>query len=67
MPISLASRRGLHQKCSFSLASAGTLELLKRLVGTDQENIDLHSIKTVFHGSQQLKVKIKRPSRPTRP
>jgi hypothetical protein len=42
---------------------AGTLELLKCSVGTDQkENIDLHSIKTVFLGSKQLKMKMERPS-----
>jgi hypothetical protein len=47
---------------------AGMLELLKRSMGTDQkENIDLKSIKTVFHGSMQLKMKMERPSRPTRP
>jgi hypothetical protein len=47
---------------------AGLLKLLKRSMGTDQkENIDLKSIKTVFHGSMQLKMKMERPSRPTMP
>ncbi len=41
---------------------------MKRSMEMDQEeNIDLHSIKTVFHGSKQLKMKMERPSRPTRP
>jgi hypothetical protein len=67
-PIALASRRGPNYMCSHSLTLAGTWELLKRSMGTDQrENKDLHSIKTVFHGSQQLKMKMERPSRPTRP
>ncbi len=67
-PIALASRRGHHRKCSYSLVLAGTLELLICSVGMDQkENIDLHSIKTVFHGSKHLKMKMERPSRPTRP
>jgi hypothetical protein len=67
-PIALASRRGPYHTCSYSLTLAGTLELLNRSVGTDlKENIDLHNIKTVFHGSLQLKMKMERPSGPTRP
>jgi hypothetical protein len=51
-PIALASRRGPNYTCSYSLTLGGTRELLKRSIGTSQkENIDLHSIKTVFHGS----------------
>jgi hypothetical protein len=47
---------------------AGTLELLTHSLGTYQkETIDLRSIKTVFHGSMELKMKMERPSRPTRP
>jgi hypothetical protein len=60
--------RTFFRKFSNRLAMAGMLELLKRTVGTAQkENIDLHSIKTVFYGSKQLKMKMERPSRPTRP
>ncbi len=53
---------------SNSLPMAGTFELLNCSVGMDQKkNIELHSIKTVFHGSKQLKMKMERPSIPTRP